>query len=55
MLWVPDDTFLTFIHQKTFFSLYHAARDINLRVEEVKKQHPNLKCIIHAHSMGGLI
>ena len=35
--------------------MYHAARDVNLRVEEVKKQHPNLKCIIHGHSMGGLI
>jgi len=36
-------------------NLYNAARDLNLRVEEIKKKHPNLKCFIHGHSMGGLI
>lgn len=33
----------------------HAARDLNLRVEEIKKKYPSLKCIIHGHSLGGLI
>ena len=38
-----------------FFSLYNAARDMFLRVEEARKRHPNLKCFLYGGSMGGLI
>ena len=37
------------------FSLYNAARDLNLRIEEIKMKHPKLKCIMVGASMGGLI
>ena len=35
--------------------LYHTARDLNLRVEDIKKKHPNLPLVILGHSLGGLI
>ena len=35
--------------------LYHTARDLNLRVEEIKKKHPNIPLVMLGHSLGGLI
>ena len=36
-------------------NLYQTARDLNLRVEEIKKKHPNLPLVMLGHSLGGLI
>merc|ERR1711917_18314 len=36
-------------------NLYRAARDLNLRVEEIKKIHPSLPLVVLGHSLGGLI
>jgi len=35
--------------------LYNTARDLYLRIEETKKQHPKLKCFLYGGSMGGLV
>ena len=36
-------------------NLYRTARDLNLRVEEIKKIHPSLPLVVLGHSLGGLI
>ena len=36
-------------------NLHHAARDVNFRVEEAKKKHPDIPLVVIGHSMGGLI